>query len=119
MENVEQYLPLLEKLASKLGTSAEYLWTVLLKQAPISAFLDMVEYLIIAVVCIISCKLSIFTHKKISKGDWDDEAYIPLGVVVIVAIMLAAVAFFSFQGTVTKLINPEYWALKEVIKSVK
>lgn len=42
----EQTVKLVEQLAQKLGTTTEYLWNVLIKQAPISAAIDMIYCLL-------------------------------------------------------------------------
>ena len=40
----EQTTILLQKLSESLGTTSEYLWAVLIKQAPISATISMVIF---------------------------------------------------------------------------
>lgn len=37
----EQTLKILSDLSNKMGTTTEYLWTILLKQGPISGIIDL------------------------------------------------------------------------------
>ena len=74
---------LLDNLATKLGTTSEYLWSVLLKQAPISGWIAVVEIVIFVV-----------------------------GIVAIAII-------FNIHTAIIAFANPEYWALKEVLSSIK
>ena len=108
----------LDKLAAKLGVTAQYLWGVLLKQAPIAAVLDILQdIIIIGWVCIL-VKLTRWAWKKTEKG-WD-EAPTALGLTVawVFTAVMICVVFFSFTGTITAIVNPEYWALDRLLSSM-
>jgi hypothetical protein len=121
----EQTTKLIEQLAQKLGTTAEYLWTALLKQAPISAMIDLVYLVIVTIMGIGLYKL----HKYCTKetGEYKESIYEDKGELVIPAMVILAivwviffiVCFFSIGNIINGFFNPEYWALKEVLGACK
>lgn len=115
---------LLQQLATKLGTTIEHLWAVLIRQAYISAITDLIQDAIIISVVIVAYRLTVKWLS--SKGDtsWDDwlDDRIPTLIVAvagwgILGIFLVAL-FLCFPETLTKFINPEYWALQQVLSRV-
>ncbi len=117
----EQATKLIEQLAQKLGTTAEYLWAVLLKQAPISAMVDLVYLVIVIIMGIGMYKL----HKYCTKetGEYKESIYEDNGefvrpamvILTIVWVIFFIICFFSIGNIVNGFFNPEYWALKEVL----
>ena len=71
MENTA--LKLLETLATKLGTTTEYVWSVLVKQAPISAITN-ASYLIIGIIVpILLWKLHLYFYRqKMYECEYDE-----------------------------------------------
>lgn len=118
----EQTAALLGKLAAKLGTTSEYLWGVLLKQAPIQAWIMAAEYAltIIVIAAIWKCRKPIGEWLK-NAADGDAEPVVVIGgiVFVVVAIIWLIACVFCFPEMVTGFLNPEYWALKEILSSVR
>jgi hypothetical protein len=117
----EQTTKLIEQLAQKLGTTAEYLWTVLLKQAPISAMIDLVYLVIVTIMGVGLYKLHKYCIKETDEyGEniYENKGELVIPVMVILAIIWAIffiVYFFSFGNIINGFFNPEYWALKEVL----
>lgn len=119
---------LIESLANKLGTTTEYLWSILLRQAPVSAFIDLVQYaIIILYVYLIYKKHQQLSVVKEWKGGYREEsgysfyeegAFIPMLIGSIIAVILVISMFFSIPDTINGFINPEYWALKKILSSV-
>ena len=117
---------LIEQLAQKLGTTTEYLWSVLIKQAAISAATDLLYLILVIIGLIVLIKL----HFKFSivKGDgWDNrsdyEKSDGLGIAMAcIAVVLGGmffVCFFSIGDIINGFVNPEYWALDKVLSSIK
>jgi hypothetical protein len=113
----DKTLQALTALAAKLGTTAEYLWGVLLKQAPIQGALDLAVIAAWAAACVWLVRL---VHRKTTGDDpeWDDElgrvfAWIGTG---IACILTAVIGGLSIAGAVTAIANPEYWALRQILK---
>lgn len=117
---------LIEQLAHKLGTTTEYLWHVLIKQAPISAITDLL-YLIFTIICgIIIYKFHKYFKKE--RGDdyrsiYDDDEYslITTAMIVITGlwVVIFIACFFSIDNIINGFLNPEYWSLKQVINTCK
>jgi len=99
----------LQALASKLGVTAEYLWGVLLKQAPISAALD---FAFIAFVALLWCVIYRF------RKHLDDFNVILFFFGVIIMVVLTVLAVIIVFVAPTALLNPEYWALKQVLSAI-
>jgi len=115
---MEQIAPVLEKMAEKLGVTCEYLWSVLLKQAPLSGITDIVQYVVLGIATWIFVKFGIKAHHEIQGSNWEEVIYMPLILIgIFIAICWIAV-FFYFPETIWAFLNPEYWALKQILKSI-
>jgi len=121
----DQTTKLIEQLAQKLGTTAEYLWTILIKQAAISAWVDMIYFVMIIIMGVILFK----THKYLSKETstnysvYESDAgliVVPVMIVLTITwIVIFIVCFFSLGNVFNGVFNPEYWALQEVLNAIK
>lgn len=109
---------LLEKLAEKLGTTAEHLWSVLVKQAPWSGTFHIIG----------CCVVILFLLKALKKAtnykpvaDYQDEEMIfvfkSIGVGILFLITLLAIynACAEFPMNLAGFTNPEFWALKQIL----
>lgn len=119
-----QTTELLEKLAVQLGTTAEYLWSVLIVQARISAITDLI-FLILAIV---SGYFLYRTHLYLSKETEDmyslyerkeEAVMLPMFFGVIIWTVFFLVMFFSIGNIINGLFNPEYWALNKILNSIR
>ena len=119
-----QTTELLEKLAVQLGTTAEYLWSVLLVQARISAMTD----LIFLMLAILSGYFLYRTHRYLSQGTEDahsiyyekeEAVMIPMIIGLIIWIIFFLIMFFSIGNIISGLFNPEYWALNKILNSIR
>lgn len=113
----EQTAKLIEQLAQKLGTTTEYLWAVLLKQAQIQAMVMLFQFLLIAIFGYVLLKI----HKRLSvTKDYEEEnVVIPMAIGLIIFAFLAIYAFFCIEDIFNGFFNPEYWALSKVLSAVK
>lgn len=121
---MENLTPLLEKLAEKLGTTTEYLWSVLIHQAPISALTDLLYFVLV----IIGGIVIFIIHKRLMKknkygnnkyDDSDDGLIVLMVVVTLVWAIIFIVCFFNIGNIITGFFNPEYWALNKVLGLLK
>lgn len=121
----EKFQKLIEALAAKLGTTAEHLWGVLVRQAPISGAVDLVLCVVIAAVTVwwvalvkrkTTCPPETKTNRY-PKAEWRDEgAFLAWIVTVIFGVLALISAIVSAQGIVAAFANPEYWALKQLVR---
>lgn len=115
---------LIRDLAEKLGTTADHLWGVLCRQAPISGITNLV--VIAGLIAFIVWGFKLVKRKttepapteanKYPSADWEDEgktiAWLVWGLATIgIIIWIAA----SLEIIVAALLNPEYWALKQLV----
>ena len=103
----EETATLLKELAEKLGTTSEYLWEALLRQAPISGTVD----LLILAGWVIGLMLMFRKLKKLSDKDYIELLWLGWGLLAIIV----AFAFLMLSNIIAALINPEYWALKQLL----
>lgn len=101
----------LEKLATKLGTTSEYLWSILLKQAPIDGCISILVVLLMFVAAVI---LSIFS-KNLSKK-LDEKARNVVRIISVAMWIFAIIGSLAiFPEAIIAIVNPEYWALSKIL----
>jgi FtsH-binding integral membrane protein len=107
---------LLEQLASKLGTTVEYLWAVMVRQAKIEAVADVVYLTICVVVLVVGIKKLINWGKE--NDDYDFGVPGPITVFSIIGLLIVGVVSLALMSELITLIgNPEYWALKQILNN--
>ena len=108
----------LTTLANKMGTTAEYLWKVLVKQAPLEAVKEGIGLLIMLVVG----GALYLVHKMLLKKEVYDVD-ISYGIIMMFVAFIWGLATVVFIcSTITACINalnPEYWALKQILEQLK
>lgn len=111
----------LTDLASKLGTTAEHLWSVLVRQAPIDSAINIAVWLLFVATGIVCWRLFRKTYQKahIEKDYFHDEL-VPLMVAYFIGALGAGFTVLALAGnyastTLAGFFNPEYWALKQII----
>ncbi len=115
----EQTTQFLNALATKLGTTAEYLWSILVAQAPISATIQLIQTIILTVVTVFLWR----AHKRfLNSKAYDAFEFYPGGAMTISAAIVLCiwiVNFFSIDNLISGFFNPEYWALNELLRAMK
>jgi predicted membrane channel-forming protein YqfA (hemolysin III family) len=110
-----ELLKRLDALAAKLGTTGEHLWGVLLRQARIEAWSNLMLFVFALIVGCLSC----FVISKVSKRD-DSDDFIPVSLICILLAIGALAFVVELPGEIlTKFLNPEYWALKQIVSGAK
>lgn len=107
---------LLQQLAEKIGTTTEMLWGVLLKQAAIDGILGAI-FIVASVV--ISIVLITLLKRKLMDEEYEflDES---LDIVcVLVPVILIVVSAVLTRDVIACFVNPEYYALKEILNALK
>lgn len=103
---------LIDKLAEKLGTTAEYLFEITVNQALISGLADLIFSFVFA-------GLAFFLIRVIKKlhGDCEDKSFevflLSVGCVVSLILFVAGI-----NSMMTAFLNPEYWAFKDILKQL-
>jgi hypothetical protein len=112
--DTDKVISALTALAQKLGTTAEKLWPVLVQQQRLEAI---VTACVLAIIFIIG-SLILFKIRKEPWGDGKGDPTCPYGIWAIICIVVMSAAFIvticCSQWMVTCILNPEYWALKDI-----
>jgi len=122
----DKYRQLIEDMAAKLGVTAEHLWGVMVKQAPISGAVDLVICIAITVATVWWFRVVIRKTTRRSddpdtylspRSEWNDEAAFLAWVSAIVSMAVTLIFISaSAEGIVSAFVNPEYWALQKLLK---
>lgn len=110
----------LTALAEKLGTTGEHLWGVLLQQAWVSFWTDLVCDLAFLALAYAMLQLSLFAYNHTDVVSFSGrEGHALLCVLAGLGSLMSVITVVcSIESTVTKLINPEYYALSQILKSI-
>jgi hypothetical protein len=109
---------LIEELAAKLGTTAEHLWGVLVRQAPISATVIAALTLAWVVVLVCGWRFAVRSMKRSNEDSIlcaDEVRAVVIVALILVSIATAVTITIGSVGCVSAFANPEYWALKQVM----
>lgn len=119
----KELLEALKILSTKLGTTAEHLWAVTIRQAKISALQDIILSISLIVLTIILYYIATKLIKKDRKhGDFIEYSpitIITIAIAVSVFVVTLIACFVSVADILTALLNPEYWALSNICALLK
>ena len=109
----KQILNRIDTLAAKLGTTADHLWTILVRQAKVEAITDIVWILLVTAATV----LLYMGYRKVLERDSYDDDHWWLGLIFLsfadgVGIVFAIFALLQLP---TVLFNPQYWALTQIV----
>jgi hypothetical protein len=116
---------LLEQLAAKFGTTTEYLWGALLRQAPIDSTINLIQIALVMLFGGFLYKTHKRLMKKESNGDYAETYYekyemgatLPMVIGVIIFAVFFIASFFCIPDVINGYLNPEYWALDKILSS--
>jgi hypothetical protein len=120
-ENTEK---LVRELAEKLGTTAEHLWGVLMRQAPITAATDAV--IAVIMLGVLWALYHLVRSKTTAPPKTEDDRYpsaewvktdaeLAWVILAIYGALTVAVVCGTIATVMTATMNPEYWALKQLL----
>lgn len=111
----EETLRRLDALAEKLGVATEYLWGVLIAQSKVAIVECIVGFIVGGLLLATTWYLS---RKAAAADDYGYEGFalgsgaLLLGIIGIVVLLVATFSIW------TPLLNPEYYALKQVLGAI-
>jgi uncharacterized membrane protein len=120
----DKTLQALTALAAKLNTTAEHLWSVLLRQAPITGVIDLWVMAVWMAGCVAWFRFvrRQTTAPAATRDDpdpsaaWSHEASVLAWVSVFVVVLISAFMLCGLSTIAAALLNPEYWALKQILQ---
>ena len=113
-EQIQPVLDYLDKIATKIGSTAEQVWPWLVRQQYVEAFYSAAILLLFT----IGITLSIRSSMKVDWNDGNPKMWIALFALVIfgTGFLISTITFIIEFGDV---FNPEYWALMDLLNSVR
>lgn len=117
----EKAIEMLEALAAKLNTSVEFLWSVLLKQAVVNGIFDLVTVIFFCAFGYGYYRFVQWSAKAKDDGSFMSDIGYPILLVIgggTCAVFLASTPWYLYDAT-TSFLNPEYWAFKQIISTVR
>lgn len=119
MENEKIINDAVTLLSHKLGTTAQHLWEVLIKQAPYSSAIDLLAFIIICVatfLCIIIC---FHCWEKTNENGEFIGVSVLTTILATIGVIFCFSILFDMSTWLSGLYNPEYWALDQVMSMIK
>lgn len=108
----------LAQLASKLGTTVDHLWSVMVKQAPIDSCVFFFTLAIMVAVTYTFWKR--FSSAKVDPETIGGECHKVL-MLILFGVMLLATFILLVCGlseAIAGFLNPEYWALQDLLAKI-
>lgn len=117
MDKAMEYI---DKLAAKLGVAAEHVYEVLVKQAIANGVANvLIGALVIAAAILLSAYTVRFVKKRLKTHGMDG---VDLFVLIIFCLVFIVLPVFggiaSVADGITALVNPEYYAIKEILDTI-
>ncbi|PRO41458.1 hypothetical protein [Bacillus sp. LLTC93] len=118
---MDKAMAYIDKLAAKLGVAAEHVYGVLVKQAVVNGVLStlmMIAGIIVAVLLTKSFAKKSREHQK-HIGEYDLNPYLIIQCCTGLALAVLCIAgLVNGSDMVGKIINPEYYAIKEILDTI-
>lgn len=121
-EVVKELLPYLQAIADKLESSANALWQLQMAQAKVAMISMMLEYIALATTLYLARKVFLWfiQWRKENDNEGVDIFAMIFGVIASIVITGWFIGcIVSVKTFVTLIVNPEYWALHELLRMVK
>ncbi len=117
----DQLQKALAELAQKLGTTAEHLWGVLMRQARVEIITDCMAFVGAIILVLIVIRYWFWfrdNHDEISDSL---EMFSVMGGVVVslFTLIITVVSIVNLFDLPTLIFNPEYWALSQIRGLIK
>lgn len=113
----------IDAIAEKLGVAAEYVFKVLVKQQIIHGITSIVVWLMSLIAVVVMMRFASHFDKKAREeefmGTSDNWALVLWATSGFLGFILCLVTVLGGPDAIGKIINPEYYALKEIIEAVK
>jgi cellobiose-specific phosphotransferase system component IIC len=131
---VNEGLERLDQLAAKLNVAVESLWTVFVQQASVEAVQDVLLFLcscttVGALILLFKWIAKMRTktleamkesgERRSEREEFLFAMMIVSGIVTVLSTAWVFCAVLGLTGIPTKLLNPEYWALKELLDLIR
>ena len=111
-------LALIDKLADKLGTTAEAIMQIILAQAQV-VIIHQGLWLGICVLILMAMAYGLYKMHKFQAGDGDTDIFMVIyAIASIIALFFILSMYESVNIIITAYYNPEYWALADILSKL-
>lgn len=109
----------LQAMSAKMGIASEQLWLVLIKQAYVSALINGIIVVAILTGILIWYKYTLFWSRKMKNDGWDKEGWTGILIISVIGGVMGFIGItVNTINAIQNYINPEYFALKEILKVI-
>lgn len=117
-KKIMQYI---DQLAQSLNVASEHVYEALLKQALVSGIIALVWTALM--LCVTVALIAVIRKAWIRAQEdpyFDDvHAAIVTGIFGVIIFIVVCFGLYAVEYGLTALLNPEYWAIKEVLAAIK
>ena len=118
-EVIEVIITALQPLADKLGTTAQYVWEMQVKQAYVDGFVALSGLLLGIGLLIVAFRVFKSFYHCCLEDEYDKLETEKLICILMFSLVGMLFLFLNFSNTIECFINPHYHALSSLIKLVK
>lgn len=115
----KQVMDALEALAKALGTTAQYLWGVLLRQAYVQAAQEDVAAMVAIAGVIVLFRVLAYSKKRREEDEYYDWDQIDFGFSIAGIIVLSLTAIVLLIVSLGLWLNPAYYALQQIAEMIR
>jgi len=114
-EQLQMIFDKLDQIGSKLGESAETIWPWFIKQQYIDGYYSLVVFILLPIILFFTLRYSI---KRITKDN--DDGFAVMGFVISFFLSMPFIVLLINIGCIlSQILNPEYSALKDLLRMVR
>ena len=108
----------IEQLAAQIGVGVDHFWPLFVKQQMIDGWINLLTPIILILV---SSVYLVLTRNKWEDKTKDDISWQGVGGIIIGFVLAISIVFSFVHGTtaVKQIINPEYYAIKEITEMIR
>lgn len=116
-ETITKYI---DQLAQSLNVASEHVYEALIKQAMVSGITSIVWAVIFGIATVIVLCVGFMSAKReYDRYGFDHDVFMTILFTLIAASFTVIPFGISVENALTALLNPEYWAIKEVLNAIK
>lgn len=119
---MEELTTMLTGLADTLGTTVEYLWPVLIKQAGVQILIITLTILIGTIIIIITGLYIRYVMRNWENIKQTDTEIVYVMIAALFGglsfLLIMQIVFFSIPELITVYYNPEFWALQKILNKL-
>lgn len=117
---MDKALEYIDKLAAKLGIAAEHVYGVLVKQAYANGVTDvLIGVLVIAAAILLSAYTVRFVKKRLKTHGMDGvDLFVLISFCLVFIVLPVFGGIASVADGIKALVNPEYYAIKEILDTI-